>query len=332
MQIHFTTQLRVEYAGKDDAWDYEGVALREGVFTPGIGNPDGERVRITRAFIERYAASMEGKHFDLDHSTAKADMVGEVVKAWLDEEGALRVALRINDEAPKAKVARERIEAIIAADGTPNLSVEILGAIAAPLPKGEADGATVELVMADGFDGVALVEVGACSDLHGCGIGLNGGEGLDGSEEPSMSESEKCGCGNAGLVEAKAALTSLEAEKAKMQERIEALEGQVSAYEAQEVDALQTAVKESLPEGVELKDVVGEDPSKEDLEVALRAYRAFAASKQQEANKKMESKKRQGFTQERTASLGFTESILAKYGLKESPLPKQMQRNTERGA
>jgi len=268
---------------------FDAVILREGVFQPGIGNPDGERIFFPREVLVRMAPGGEGKPVNLEHKKTVLDEVGILTQLRMDDEGVrLRANLVLQQKRPRYTDAIGFIEARQAAGLVPNVSVELDAVVLAPAATPEEKALWDFRVVDAVLTGCAILPNGACSDSAGCGIGLaalTAGfqvlalQGIDAKEMTPMCDQKELVASLQAKVTALEAnalkqttehATALAAEAAKAT----ALTAQVAEFEKADLEALQEAVEAAAPKGTDVKALLGEKPSKAEMLVALKAFKA----------------------------------------------------------
>lgn len=289
---------------------FRATVIRAGVFTPGLGNPDGLRVHFSKEFLAENYQDLEGQKVDLEHLQDIENEVGFMRDVRFDGE-RVTADLVIQSDRPRFADAVGFINGRKESGLVPNVSVELENVEFVEAPEGETEW-DLSLTKAT-FTGVAILTKGACSDSDGCGIGLShyksSAEGADTDAdkasvtvlaltdsdgdsqtkgEPMPNENESggpCQCQDgkdtdttalkAELASAKSALEAMQAEAATLRE-------QVMAYADAEREATLEAVTAAAPEGTDLKEVLGVEPTEADLrtlEVALSAFRASGLNK-----------------------------------------------------
>lgn len=259
--------------GLAEARSFHATMLRPGIYVPGVGNPDGRRIRIGADFIRRRGPTMEGKKVDMEHGQGPNDVAGHV-EGVATPKSALTGDVVIEPDKPAFARASEHIDAHVKAKTVPNVSVEIDHEKMEP-----GDGKSFDQDLVDGtFEGLGLVQRGACSDQEGCGIGMNAQVGtlrlmfsagaedppegerkMTGKEDPPGAAAAACACGGEGKA-LKERVDSLQKEIELARTATTAAQGElktakdlVAAYEKAEHDALVDAVKASAPEGFVLR-------------------------------------------------------------------------------
>lgn len=268
---------------------FEGVIIREGVFMPGLGNPEGDRIFFDRDFLKRLAPTGEGKRVDLDHSRALEDEVGVMQQLRMDaDEERLRAALVLQRKRPRFMDAIGFVEGRLQAKQVPNLSIEIINLVMRPATTPE-EKAKWDFAMIDAtLDGIAILAQGACSDKDGCGIGLAAKQagftvlalqGSDNKEATTMCDQKELVASLQAKVKAledadtqkTAALTATKTELAAVTTARDTLKAAADEREREDREDLTTALKEALPTGTDIKAIVGENPTTQALAVALKA-------------------------------------------------------------
>lgn len=269
---------------------FDGVIIREGVFTPGLGNPEGDRIWFGRDFISRLAATGEGKKIDLDHSPALEDEVGVMQQLRMDADGErLRATLVLQRKRPRYMDAIGFVEGRLQAKQVPNLSIEITNLVMRPA-KDAGEKAKWDFAIIDAtLEGVAILAAGACSDKDGCGIGLaakQAGFTVLALQGVDTKETTTHMCDQKELV------ASLQADKKALEDRLsketaaltaakndiaavttarDSLKAAADQREKEDREDLTNALKEALPTGTDIEGIVGKEPTVASLAVALKA-------------------------------------------------------------
>ncbi|MCA1811451.1 MAG: phage scaffolding protein [Halobacteriales archaeon] len=266
---------------------FPAVIIREGVYVPGIGNPNGERFFLSKEFLAKVAPSGEGKRVDLDHSDKPEDEVGVMRQVGM-EEAAMRANLHLQANRPRFADAISFVEGRLKAKRVPNVSIELENIVTRPAKTPEEKAAWDHAAIDATMEGVAILPLGACSDKAGCGIGLAAKQAgftvlaLQGGD----NRKDKPMCNDPNMV------VSLQAEKKALEDRLkeketalaeakaqtttltnerDTLKATAAEREKQDIEDLTEAVKDALPQGTELATVVGDKPTVASLTVALKA-------------------------------------------------------------
>lgn len=280
--------------GKDEV--FEAVALRPGVYSPGLGPRAGQRILFTTEVLRLMAPSMRGKPVNLEHQQTIDAEVGYVEDAWIGQEGELRVRMVLQQGRKAFRDAIAFITSRLDASIVPEVSVEIMNETFATAP----ESVPADLVQQGGtFAGIAILPNGACGAEDGCGIGLKAAPeyvscyeaitvtdpmGHDpapdagtSSEDSEMSHDNDgaCSCGGSlkeklnsltGEVDQlKAALAEREAAMEQLKNDHSAATEQVEAYQAAEREAKLDALEQAMP---------GEDVRSEFAEASMDAIDA----------------------------------------------------------
>lgn len=349
---------------------YECVALVEGVYQPGLGNPAGSRIFFPAEVIKRLAPTLDGKPVNLQHSHDMNDEVGVVETPFMDADGKrLRCTVFLQQMRPRYMDAIGFVESRKDAGLVPNVSVEFTQQMyreAMPNERNAFDKALVD----GSFAGIAILPQGACNDGAGCGIGLAApaakapcthgclpvlalqGIGQHDKERTNMGDTPNGGVvglcpADAAALQARATALEADLNKTKLalsakEQEVVALTKQVEGYETAERLALTEALTRTLPAGTDMKSVVGENPSVGDLMLALKTAEALkpdlglaegASGGRKTANPARDNGAANGDLALAKAKETHLLALRAKYGLKEakeSKLPRAMQRNTDR--
>lgn len=164
---------------------YEGVAIRQGVYIPGVGNPLRLRVRMRAEVLRAIAPSGKGKKVDIEHLQDMENEVGYIRDSYYaPDKLGIRQQLGLQPTRPRFTDAIGFVEGRLQAGLVPELSIELENMVlvaADPRDKAFFD---LDLVGAT-IAGVALVSKGACGSRDGCGIGLSFAEDLNANTNPS---------------------------------------------------------------------------------------------------------------------------------------------------
>jgi hypothetical protein len=342
---------------------YDGVAIRAGIYIPGVGNSTGLRIRIRPEVLRAIAPSWKGKKVDMEHQQDIENEVGFIQDSWYDANvQGVRQQLRLQAARPKFLDAVGFVVGRTKAGQVPELSVEFEDTVFRSADAREKAFFDLDLVGATGA-GVALVSRGACGAKDGCGIGLSyHTEAAKANPPPSNAAGGVSSHGDHPTMPCEAGCAQKFAKmeidlQTAMKERDE-LRVKVGAHEATlkqkdveltaantviqgfreaERQALLEGLKAVAPATADLKVILGAEPkdaSLDSIKTALAAFKAMGskpAPMDGAGRRSIQTKRDEGapdkasFLEAQRQKLG----LAAADGKSASKLPLSMQRNTK---